>query len=83
MDSLPVYGVAIPTVRGLRNVLDVLGAANGETGPSADEVLVNDMHCNSSAVVPHVYCFQHVSRCRSWLASAKEHTAHAWLLYVY
>jgi hypothetical protein len=25
-----VYGVAIPTVRGLRNVLDELGAANGE-----------------------------------------------------
>lgn len=30
VDGLPVYGVAIPTVRGLRNVLDELGAANGE-----------------------------------------------------
>eukprot|EP00879_Flechtneria_rotunda_P026584 GHRR01028357.1.p1 GENE.GHRR01028357.1~~GHRR01028357.1.p1 ORF type:complete len:136 (+),score=39.70 GHRR01028357.1:304-711(+) len=29
VDGLPVYGVAIPTVRGLRNVLDVLGAAHG------------------------------------------------------
>jgi hypothetical protein len=30
VQGLPVYGVAIPTVRGLRNVLDELGAANGE-----------------------------------------------------
>jgi hypothetical protein len=30
VEGLPVYGVAIPTVRGLRNVLDELGAANGE-----------------------------------------------------
>eukprot|EP00879_Flechtneria_rotunda_P018628 GHRR01019549.1.p1 GENE.GHRR01019549.1~~GHRR01019549.1.p1 ORF type:complete len:942 (+),score=356.76 GHRR01019549.1:158-2983(+) len=30
VDGLPVYGVAIPTVRGLRNVLDVLGAAHGQ-----------------------------------------------------
>jgi len=29
VEGLPVYGVAIPTVRGLRNVLDELGAANG------------------------------------------------------
>lgn len=32
VEGLPVYGVAIPTVRGLRNVLDELGAANGERG---------------------------------------------------
>jgi hypothetical protein len=31
VEGLPVYGVAIPTVRGLRNVLDELGAANGES----------------------------------------------------
>lgn len=29
VEGLPVYGVAIPTVRGLRNVMDVLGAAQG------------------------------------------------------
>ena len=29
VEGLPVYGVAIPTVRGLRNALDALGAANG------------------------------------------------------
>jgi hypothetical protein len=30
VEGLPVYGVAIPTVRGLRNVMDVLGAAQGQ-----------------------------------------------------
>lgn len=29
VEGLPVYGVAIPTVRGLRNVLEELGAAHG------------------------------------------------------
>eukprot|EP00878_Enallax_costatus_P006221 GHUV01006524.1.p1 GENE.GHUV01006524.1~~GHUV01006524.1.p1 ORF type:complete len:1656 (+),score=579.22 GHUV01006524.1:267-5234(+) len=29
VEGLPVYGVAIPTVRGLRNVLEELGAAQG------------------------------------------------------
>ncbi|KAF6255732.1 inositol hexakisphosphate-domain-containing protein [Scenedesmus sp. NREL 46B-D3] len=32
VEGLPVYGVAIPTVRGLRNVMDVLGAAQGQRG---------------------------------------------------
>eukprot|EP00882_Tetradesmus_deserticola_P024636 GHRQ01026937.1.p1 GENE.GHRQ01026937.1~~GHRQ01026937.1.p1 ORF type:complete len:178 (+),score=59.55 GHRQ01026937.1:160-693(+) len=32
VDGLPVYGVAIPTVRGLRSVMDVLGAAQGQRG---------------------------------------------------
>jgi hypothetical protein len=30
IEGLPVYGVAIPTVRGLRNVLDAVGAFKGE-----------------------------------------------------
>eukprot|EP00775_Hariotina_reticulata_P011247 gene11247-11396_t len=30
VEGLPVYGVAIPTVRGLRNVMDALGAAQGQ-----------------------------------------------------
>ncbi|KAI8474087.1 MAG: inositol hexakisphosphate-domain-containing protein [Monoraphidium minutum] len=29
VEGLPVYGVAIPTVRGVRNVLDAVGAAKG------------------------------------------------------
>ena len=29
VEGLPVYGVAIPTVRGVRNVLDQIGAAQG------------------------------------------------------
>jgi hypothetical protein len=30
-----VYGVAIPTVRGVRNVLDAVGSAKGEGRPAA------------------------------------------------
>ena len=32
VEGLPVYGVAIPTVRGLRNELEELGAAQGASG---------------------------------------------------
>jgi uncharacterized protein YrrD len=35
VEGLPVYGVAIPTVRGLRNVMDVLGAAQGQCTDTA------------------------------------------------
>ena len=33
--ELPVYGVAIPTVSGMRLVLDELGAAQGEDAGSS------------------------------------------------
>ena len=29
VEGLPVYGVAIPTVRGVRNAINAMGAMNG------------------------------------------------------
>lgn len=37
IEGLPVYGVAIPTVRGLRNVLDAVGAYQGEPRPAQQQ----------------------------------------------
>jgi hypothetical protein len=74
IEGLPVYGVAIPTVRGLRSVLDAVGAYQGEPHPAATASSSRQQSSTSnrldnpqqSGVPLPTFSLQHAPGSKSW-----------------